>query len=105
MIDFINGFGVLLQNILKWALDGILWILKMVPYLVYDGILTVFQLTISALSLPSVLFTAAGEWGLLPPQAVYIINALGIPIGISMILAAIAVRMAINLIPAALTRI
>ncbi len=104
----INAIQSLLNffiSALSWLMDGFLYTIKAALYFIFDGLLTVVETLFSAINIPSTLLTAAGSWGLLPTQAVYCINAVGIPQGLAIIVSAIVIRMGINLIPAAFTRI
>jgi hypothetical protein len=60
---------------------------------------------VSALDLSALAFNTFSEWTNLPTQAIYIINQLALPQCVSIILGAIAIRMALNLIPSVFTRL
>jgi hypothetical protein len=86
-------------------LDGFLLVLKIAFYLPFDGILTVITAFVSSLDVGQLVFNSASTWGLLPPQMLYVINAIGFPQGLTLVAYAIGLRMLLNLIPAALTRL
>jgi len=106
--SIIDWLGVLFNKLWEfgsWILDGAIEVLKAVPYYIMDGILTCIETMFSLIDFASSSFTIAAQWANLPTQMIYIINAIGVPQGITMLLAAIGVRMAINLIPAEFTRV
>lgn len=88
----------------RWILDGILWIIGHILYLIFDGLLTVIQLFFQTLDFSAVLFNNTLGSNL-HPVMVWFINQLGIPQCFSIIGMAIGIRMLLNLLPAAVTRI
>jgi len=105
IMGFINGFFAIIQDLLKWVLDGLMYVLKTALYFPFDGLLTAIEGLISALDISQLMISSASTWGAMPPQLLYVVNAIGIPQGLSLLAYAYGIRMAINLIPAALTRI
>lgn len=105
IMDFINGFFAIIQTLLRWVLDGLLYVLKTFLYFPFDGLLTAIQSLISALNFSSMGLSTAATWTDMPPQLLYIVNAIGIPTGLAILAAAYLIRMGLNLIPASLTRI
>ena len=103
--DFINTFFSKCWHILKFALDGVISILTTILYWFWDGFLWIVTNLISTLDLSALAFTQYAHWADLPPQLLYLINQLALPQCAAMIAAAILIRMILNLIPAALTRI
>lgn len=103
--DFINAFWSGLQAVLSWLLDGALYVLKAALYFPFDGLLTCISSFVSALDLSGILFTSATTWGALPPQLLYVLNQIALPQCLSLMLYAYIIRLTLNLIPAALTRI
>ena len=91
--------------IFKWSLDGVLWLLGKWFYWWFDGLLTVVSSIFKSIDLSSFVATYAMNWAGLPPQMIWFINAVSIPQGLTILSAAIVIRMLINLIPAAFTRI
>ena len=105
VMAFINVFFSTIQTLLGWCLDGLMYVLKTALYFPFDGLLTAISGLLSALDVSSLIVSSASTWGGMPPQLLYIVNAIGIPQGLSMLAYAYGLRMALNLIPAALTRI
>lgn len=105
LISFVNAFFSSLQTQLKWILDGFLWIFKTVLYVIIDGLLTVVVGVVQAIDVSSLVSSAALNWGNVPSQLIYCVNQCGIPQGLAIITGAIVIRMILNLIPAAFTRI
>lgn len=107
-MDFSGAFSALfefLKATAKWCLDAVLWVLTEVLYMLLDGVLTVISTMFKALDFSTFLSTYAMNWAGLPTQMIWFVNAVGIPQGLVIMSAAIGIRMALNLIPAAFTRI
>jgi hypothetical protein len=94
-----------ITNILKWSLDGVLWLLGKAFFLPFDGLLTVISTIFNAIDLSAFVASYAMNWAGLPPQMIWMINTVAIPQGLTVLAAAVGIRMALNLIPAAFTRI
>lgn len=105
IMSFLNGFFAVIQILLGWTLDGLMYVLKTAFYFPFDGLLTAISSLISALDFSSMGLSSVATWANMPPQLLYIVHAIGIPQGLSILAAAYIIRMGINLIPAALTRI
>ncbi|BCO08816.1 hypothetical protein GF1_11920 [Desulfolithobacter dissulfuricans] len=103
--DFINSFWDLLVSILSWLLDAVFLVISFVGYTIYDGFLMVVQAFFATLDFSSVAFTHAAEWSSLPPQLIWLINQLALPQCITIVSSAILLRVLLNLVPAALTRV
>lgn len=105
MTSLFNAFVSFFKNLAEWLLDGVLFVIKSAFFFIFDGLLTVITLAVQALDFSSFLASYAMDWAGLPSQAIYIIVAIGIPQGITIIATAMIIRLGLNLIPAALTRI
>ena len=88
----------------RWLLDGVLWVIGNALYFIFDGLLTVFQLFFQGLDFSAVLFSNT-LGSSMHPLLVWFINQLGLPQCFSLIGLAIGIRMLLNLLPAAITRI
>ena len=97
-------FGFL-RLLLTWTLDGILWLLGKAFFLPFDGLLTAISALFNAIDLSAFAATYAMDWAGLPPQLIWFVNAVAIPQGMTILAGAIGIRMLLNLIPAAFTRI
>lgn len=107
-MDLTAPFAALFSYIGKiatWCLDGILWLLGKAFFLPFDGLLTCISTLFKAIDLSSFLASYVMNWVGLPPQMIWFVNAVGIPSGVAILTGAIGIRMALNLIPAAFTRI
>lgn len=93
------------SNIVVWCLDGILFILKKAFFLPFDGLLTAISAVFSAIDISTFISSYAMNWAGLPPQMIWFVNAIAIPQGMTIMAGAVGVRLALNLIPAAFTRI
>lgn len=105
LLSFVNQFWDVIVQVVTWLVHGILYTIKAGLWFAFDGLLTAFSTIINAISLGNLATSLAGSWGLLPGQVLFLLNACHISDGLSLIAVAIAVRMALNLIPAAFTRI
>ncbi len=108
MDSIVSGFTALmtfLSNILTWALDGILWLLGKAFFIPFDGLLTCISSFFKAIDFSVFPSSYALDWAGMPPQMIWFINAVSLPQGVTIIFLAIGIRMLLNLIPAAFTRI
>lgn len=94
-----------LGTILSWSLDGLKWILGKALYYPFDGLLTCISALFTAIDLSTFVASYAMNWAGLPPQMIWFVNAVAFPQGMTILCAAITIRLALNLIPAAFTRI
>lgn len=102
-----SAFGVIvgfLKDLFTWTLDGILWLLAKAFYLPFDGLLTVISSIFTAIDLSAFVASYAMNWAGMPPQLIWFVNAVSIPQGISIYLAAITIRKLADLIPSWATR-
>jgi hypothetical protein len=97
LVDFTNGFWSTVQSALDWSMDGVVYLI--------DGLLLIITSLVGAINTSSVATNMAANYGLLPPALVYVVNAICLPQGIAIIVTCIIIRMSLNLIPAAFTRI
>lgn len=105
LVSFINSFFSKFWGLFKFALDAFFSVFKTFIYMIFDGFCTVVTGFISSLDLSALAFTQYAQWSNLPPQAIYLINQLALPQCASLIAGAMLVRMLLNLVPAAFTRI
>lgn len=104
IIKWLASFWDGIKTALTWVLDGVLYVLKAVFFFLWDGLLTAVYAIVGALDVGSLAVSVGGLWIGLPPQLLYVINAVGIPTGLTMVFYAIIIRKLLDLIPAALTR-
>lgn len=105
MEGFINSFFTTLQDLLTWVLDGLIFVVKSVFWFILDGVLTAITTFFSLLDIGSHITSLASYFELLPPQLIWLIQAIGLPQGLSILIWAIGIRMAINLLPSWITRL
>lgn len=103
--DFIGSFFEWLWKGFLWLAEAVGEIISFLLYTIYDGILTVLHLFASAVDLSAVAFNMAAQYSHLPPQLIWVINMINIPQGLTYIAGAILIRMIVNLLPAAVTRV
>ena len=105
LVEFLSAFWGLVFTLGTWVLDGGLFVLKGCSFLIFDGVLTAITAIFSGISISTFLGGAALAWAGVPPQLVYVVNQCGIPAGLAVLVSALGIRMALNLIPAEFTRI
>ena len=104
IINWLISFWGYVLDALKWVLDGALYVLKAGAYFLFDGLFTAIYSIVGALDVGSLVTNLAGTWAGLPPQLLYVINAVGLPTGLTMLSYAILIRKLLDLIPAEFTR-
>lgn len=105
IINFFKSLPGLLWDALTWILDGIGDVISWTFFTMYDGLLTIIHGFASVIDFTAVMFNTAAQYSSMPPQLIWLINQVGIPQGLSYLAGALAIRILLNLIPAALTRI
>lgn len=90
---------------IKWMLDGFFSVISSIFFFMFDGFLTAVAGVFKAFDLSSIFFTSVGNAVDLPDAAIWLITQLGLPQCVTMVVAAIGIRMLLNLLPAAVTRI
>jgi hypothetical protein len=89
----------------RWVLDGLFSVATALFLLAFDGFLSAVVAVFKGIDFSAVLFSSIGSASGLPDLAVWFITQLGLPQCVTMVVAAIGIRMLLNLIPAAVTRI
>lgn len=105
MMDFINGFFSTLFDVLLVFAGAIWYIFTLVLVVILNAIFSVVLALFQALDFSAFTQSAALAWAGVPPQLVFLINAFSIPQCFTLIGSAILIRMTINLVPAAFTRV
>lgn len=103
--DFVNGFFGYLMDGFLWLAEAVGKVISYLLFTIYDGLLTVIYAFASAIDFSAVMFNMAAQYAGLPPQLIWLINAVNLPQSVTYIVTAIIIRMIINLLPAAVTRI
>jgi hypothetical protein len=104
-LAFVGSFFSSLWGFIKLGLMGFFSVISTFVYMILDGLLTVVTLFVTSLDLSALVFTQYAQWTNLPPQAIYLVNQLALPQCASLIAGAMIVRLLLNLIPAAVTRV
>lgn len=103
--DFFSNFWQLLSNVLTDVIDVAAKFMGYVIYCMLDGLFACVYVFFNALDLSTIAFDMAAEWSNVPDQLVWLINQCGIPQCVAVITGAMAIRLLLNIIPAAFTRI
>lgn len=105
LIEFFKSIPSLVWDALTWILGSLGNLISWIFFTIYDGILTVMYSFLSALDFSAVMFNTAAQYSNMPTQLIWLINQVGLPQALTYIGGAVALRMALNLLPAAITRI
>ncbi len=105
LFNFISSFFGILWDGILWAIEGLLELLGYMLFLIFDGILTVIYLFMEAIDFSEVAFNYASTYSNLPPLALYVASAIDIPQYFTYVSIALGIRLTLNIIPAAVTRI
>lgn len=109
IIDFAqsiwDGLVYIFYHCFKWVLDGILICIGYPLLYITKGVFAAVYLVFSGIDIGNSGVSFATELAGLPDTMRYLISQCGVTTGITAILTAIGVRMAINLIPAEFTRV
>ena len=100
------------ENLLEYPKEFFFWLLsKIFPlfeslfYFAIDALFTLAEYAIGLIDFKADLFDTAAEWANLPPAAIYIMNQSGLATCVTMLMAAIGIRIAMNLLPVPMIRI
>jgi len=105
IIDWLRTFWSWVETGFLWILDGFVILMQFVAFTLLDGLLTVIETALAAIDLSAMLFNYAAAWSSLPPQLVWLINAVGLPQCLTILGAAYLIRLTLNLIPSVFTRV
>lgn len=89
----------------RWAMDGFFAVISSIFYLMFDGFLTAVVAVFNTLDLSASFFSQTADWAGLPSQLTWLITQLGLPQCLSMMALALGIRVLLNVLPAAVTRI
>ncbi len=90
---------------IKWVLDALIYILIAIPYLILQGILTSLLLIIQGIDFSAVVFEYVAGMSHIPPLGIYIMVSIGLPQFLTILSSAYLIRITLNLIPSAVTRV
>lgn len=105
LIDAVHWLFGLLFVVIRWLLDGILYVVMGCFYLILSGLLYSLYALVSAISFSSVVFQWTAGWAGVPAGTIYFVTACKLPEAVTIVSAAIIVRMLLNLVPGAVTRV
>lgn len=114
--DYINDFWQSLYGLFLWLVqsffDLLVWLLKglaeivgWVLYTVFDGLLVAIHGMFSVIDLSAVAFNNALGWSSLPSALVWFIGQIGLSQCFAMVAGTFSIRLLLNLIPGAFTRV
>lgn len=106
IIDFCSNFWEMLIAFFNWVFDGILYLFSEICYLFLDVFFSAVESLITSIDFAQVAaLDSFGDWNVLPDQILYILYKLNIAQCLSMLAVACLIRLTLNLIPAAFTRV
>lgn len=105
LFEFVSSFFTTLWEGVLWAINGLIELFGYFLFLIFDGLLLTIYSFFSLIDISEAVFNYGASYSSLPPQLIYLCNAVDLPQMFAYIAGAIVIRMTINLIPAAFTRI
>ena len=105
LIYWLETFWSWIYDALQWLLDGAVSVVVWAVKILFEGFLSVVSALVQALDIGSYAIQYAALWGGLDERVAWFIGNLGIGSGLTLISAAIVIRLLLNLIPAAFTRV
>lgn len=103
--NFFSDMAQLIVDALSWLLDGFILVISFTVLFIIQGFFTVISTLLNMLDFSSLALDLAGSLGVLPPALIYLLKASGFTTGMSIVIAAYSIRLALNLIPGAFTRV
>jgi len=105
ILSWVSTFWNTIKSVITDTLELLFSVIGWVLYCVFDGLLAVIYAVVNGLDLSVVAFDMASEWSSMPEQLVWLVKELGIPQCLTVISGALTLRLLLNILPAALTRI
>ena len=102
---FIVNFYNTMRNFLIGLMDYLTQLFHSLWQWVVDQIFTFAAFCINLVTFDASLFDTTLSWGGVPDQAIYVLNQCGIGHCLAMLVAAIGIRVTLNLIPSWATRV
>ena len=104
--EFLDAFIDQILNICTWIIDSILNLFMNLFYIIIDVFLKILELLISSIDFVEIeSLKAFNNWGLLPPQVLYVLYKINFTQILTILAAAYMIRKILDLIPAAFTRV
>lgn len=105
LIDFVSGFWELLRGLVTFLIDSVMTIILLILSTVFEGFLLIVTGIINALDFGDVVVSSVAAWGLLDSNTAWMVSAVGIPQGLTILGSAYLIRLTLNLIPSWITRV
>lgn len=105
LVSFFKQFWTLILEHINWTLDALAKVLSFFVFTLLDGFFTVIHAFISLIDFSAIAFNFGAQYANLPPTLIWLVNQTAIPQGLTYIGLAVTIRLTLNLIPAAFTRI
>ena len=106
---FFTGFFGTIVNIfiacVAWAFDGLVFVIGYALFYIFDGLLSSITVIVQAIDLSTFVVDIAGQVASLPSALLFLLHSCGFAQGMAIIASAYTIRLLLNLIPAAFTRI
>jgi hypothetical protein len=90
---------------LRWFVDGIVLFIEWLVFTLFDGFLLAIVAVFETFDLSASFFSQSAGWLGLPDQLIWLITQLGLPQCFSFFGLALGIRLLLNLLPAAVTRL
>lgn len=101
--EFFTVFWGQVVEVITWCFETFITVISDIFFFIADGIMLAIETMITAIDFSS-WFAFAG-WGALPPQVLYILDVMNISACLAGLSVAYGIRLLLNLIPAAFTRV
>ena len=106
IIDFVSKFWNQAIDFFQWIIESFFVLITGIFYYIYDAFLTVIESIFNAIDFAQITtLTSLQTWTGLDPQTIWLLNYINLPLCIGFIISAYVIRLLLNLIPAAFTRI
>lgn len=105
LYGFFNNFWDFFIDVLVWCFDTAVYIFGQILYIIFHALLLAVEGFFTVLDLSALALDTALDWSSLPDQLVWLISEIDLSQGITLIMTGVGIRMLINLIPAAFTRV
>ncbi len=103
--SFLDQFFNQVKDLADWFIAQVIYLLGKMLYTIYSIFLLLVESIVNGISFVGSTAIDFAQWANLPPEVIWMMHQIGLPQCLSMIAAAIMIRVTLNLIPGVLTRI
>ena len=103
--EFIDSFFNQVKEIIAWLLDGLKYIVSEIFYVIYDKILSIIETLVTSIDFSGFSSAVTGFWSDIPGPILYTIGKFRLAEILAILAIAYGIRLLLNLVPAAFTRV